>query len=200
MSGSGFCQIFRSRTTVANQNARRGCPCPESRRMPPSAARMPKRRRHRASEGREARGSVQSRGAFGPSLRGPATRLVPPPRRRSPQIGSVRVSHQAGTSAIIAQPPTIGWTAAPQPIASQADAGRPRTNSPSPPNRQAHANTFDSQPPITHSPAIVVHRNATANRAAAASLPSGVVTSGPTACRNPTASASQPAIRPTQAA
>ena len=31
---------------------------------------------------REARGSVQARGAFGPSLRGPATRLAPPPSRR----------------------------------------------------------------------------------------------------------------------
>ena len=36
-----------------------------------------------STSNREARGSVQARGAFGPSLRGPATRLVPPPSRRA---------------------------------------------------------------------------------------------------------------------
>ena len=68
-----------------------------------------------------------------------------------------------------------------------------------PASTPAHANTFASQPPITHSPAAVVCRNATAKTAAASSRPQAVGSSGTTARWKPTASDSQPSHRPTQA-
>ena len=106
----------------------------------------------------------------------------------------------AASAATADQPPTIGCTAVAAPSRQDAEGNRPRNNSPNDPSTSAQANTLASQPPITHSPAAVVCRSASENTAAATSRGQPGTTSGTSACRQPTASISQPRTRPTQAA
>ena len=103
-------------------------------------------------------------------------------------------------SATSPQPPTIGCSAVAAPSASHAQANRPRPISPTAASTSAHAKTFDSQPPITHSPAAVVCRSASEKRAAARIFGHAPSSSGSVAHLNPQASESQPSHRPTQSA
>ena len=128
----------------------------------------------------------------------PAT-TSPPRRATEPMPPARRPRHHTSPHATRPQPPTIGCSAVAAPSTNTAAANLARPISPIAARTSAHANTFASQPPITHSPAAVVCSSASANSAAASSLPNAVGRSGTTAWRKPLAKASQPSQRPTQA-
>jgi hypothetical protein len=100
----------------------------------------------------------------------------------------------------LAHPPTSGWSAVAAPSQAQAMAERPRTNQPTPTSTRAQAKTFDSQPPITHSPAAGVCRAASENRAAATILEPPVGRIAEARNENPAARLPHPSQRPIQAA